>query len=63
MKRSIVLDAYRRIGRMDIEGVLEGPEATGPEFGSRNRIRLTFDPLGRPGLLRRASHDVVAIDG
>jgi tRNA/tmRNA/rRNA uracil-C5-methylase (TrmA/RlmC/RlmD family) len=62
MKRAIVLDAYRRIGRLDVEDLLEGPSPSGLEFGARNRIRLTFDPLGRPGLLRRASHEVVPID-
>jgi 23S rRNA (uracil1939-C5)-methyltransferase len=62
MKRSIVLDAFSRIGRLDVGDLLEGPEAVGPEFGGRNRIRLSCDSLGRPGLRRRASHHVVPID-
>ena len=62
MKRSIVIDAFRRIGHLEVEGLLEGPEATGPEFGWRNRIRLSFDPLGRPGLRRRGTHEVAPID-
>ncbi|MGH2569861.1 MAG: class I SAM-dependent RNA methyltransferase, partial [bacterium] len=62
MKRSIVIDAFRRIGHLDVQGLLEGPEATGPEFGWRNRIRLSFDPLGRPGLRRRGTHEVAPID-
>jgi tRNA/tmRNA/rRNA uracil-C5-methylase (TrmA/RlmC/RlmD family) len=62
MKRSIVLDAFRRIGRLDVEGLLEGPEANGPEFGGRNRIRLSFDSMGRPGLRRRGTHEAVPID-
>ncbi len=62
MKRSIVVDAFRRVGRIDVEDLLEGPEACGEEFGSRNRLTLTFDARGCPGLLRRGSHDVVAID-
>lgn len=62
MKREIVLDAFRRIGGIEAEPLLEGPAATGEEFRTRHRIRLTTDPAGRPGLLRRASHDVVPID-
>jgi tRNA/tmRNA/rRNA uracil-C5-methylase (TrmA/RlmC/RlmD family) len=62
MKRQIVVDAFRRIAKMDVETSLVGPEAVGPEFGWRNRLRLSFDPSGRPGLLRRASHDVIGID-
>jgi tRNA/tmRNA/rRNA uracil-C5-methylase (TrmA/RlmC/RlmD family) len=64
MKRAIVADAFRRIGKIDVDGLglLEGPEAVGPEFGWRNRIRLSFDSAGRPGLLARGSHDVVPIE-
>jgi tRNA/tmRNA/rRNA uracil-C5-methylase (TrmA/RlmC/RlmD family) len=62
LKRSIVLDAFRRIGRLDVADTLLGPEAIVPEFGARNRIRLAFSPTGPPGLMRRASHDVVPID-
>ena len=62
MKRSIVVDAFRRIAHVDVGEMLEGPSATVPEFGARTRIRLSYDSMGRPGLLRRASHDVVAIE-
>jgi len=62
MKRGIVLDAFRRIGGLDVSELLEGPEAGGPEFGGRNRVRLSYDPIGRPGLRRRGTHDVVPID-
>lgn len=62
LKRSIVLDAFRRIAHLDAADLLAGPDASVPEFGARNRIRLTFDPAGRPGLLRRASHEVVPIE-
>lgn len=62
MKRAIVLDAFRRIGKLDVASLLEGPTAAVPEFGARTRIRLSYDSIGRPGLLRRGSHDVVPID-
>ncbi len=61
MKRSIVIDAFRRIGKIDVGSILEGPTDAVPEFGARTRIRLSIDSAGRPGLLRRASHDVVPI--
>jgi tRNA/tmRNA/rRNA uracil-C5-methylase (TrmA/RlmC/RlmD family) len=63
MKREIVVDAYRRIGGLDVDGLLEGPEPIGPEFGVRQRVTLSFDPAGRPGLFARGSHDVVPIEG
>jgi tRNA/tmRNA/rRNA uracil-C5-methylase (TrmA/RlmC/RlmD family) len=62
MKRDIVLDAFKRIGELDVEGQLEGPTAVGDEFRTRHRIRLSYDPNGRPGLLRKASHAVVPLD-
>lgn len=63
MKRDIVLDAFRRIGSLDVSALLEGPRAVGEEFRSRNRLSLSYASIGRPGLKRRASHDVVPIDG
>jgi tRNA/tmRNA/rRNA uracil-C5-methylase (TrmA/RlmC/RlmD family) len=63
MKRDIVFDAFRRIGEIDVTDLLEGPTAVGDEFRTRHRIRLTTDPAGRPGLLRRGSHDVVPVNG
>jgi tRNA/tmRNA/rRNA uracil-C5-methylase (TrmA/RlmC/RlmD family) len=62
MKRQIVLDAFRRIGGLDVGDLLEGPDDHGDEMGVRNRIRLSFDPTGRVGLRRRGTHDVVPID-
>lgn len=62
MKRQIVTDAFRRIGGLDVAELLEGPDAVGDEFGVRQRITLTYDPAGRPGLLARGTHDVVPID-
>lgn len=61
MKRTIVIDAFRRIGKLDVAALLEGPTDAVPEFGARTRIRLSYDSIGHPGLLRRGSHDVVPI--
>jgi tRNA/tmRNA/rRNA uracil-C5-methylase (TrmA/RlmC/RlmD family) len=63
MKRDILLDAFRRIGGLDVSALLSGPQAVGEEFRSRNRLSLSYAPIGRPGLKRRGSHDVVPIDG
>lgn len=63
MKREIVLDAFRRIGRLDVATLLDGPEPLGDEFRTRNRIAVSYASIGAPGLKRRATHDVVPIDG
>ena len=62
MKRSIIGDAYRRIAQMDVGELLEGPDPLAQETGTRNRIRLTYDPMGHPGLFRRGTHEVVPLD-
>jgi len=62
MKRSIVVDAFRRIAGLAVDELLEGPLASAEEFGTRNRLTLSYGADGRPGLLRRGSHEVVAID-
>jgi tRNA/tmRNA/rRNA uracil-C5-methylase (TrmA/RlmC/RlmD family) len=63
MKRDIVVDAFRRVARLDVTALLQGPRAIGEEFRGRNRISLSYAPIGRPGLKRRGSHHVVPIDG
>ena len=60
-KTDIVADCLRRIGGIDPEGLLEAPEPAGPEFGARNRIRLSRSPMGPFGLLRRGSNEVVPL--
>jgi len=60
-RREILLDCFRRLGGQDISDRLE-PLPAGPTLGFRNRLRLTANPTGRYGLLRRGSHDVVALD-
>lgn len=61
-KREIVADCFRRLGSLDVAGLIEGPEPAGPELGYRNRIRLHAEATGRLGLLRRGSQVVVPID-
>ncbi len=61
-KAEIVVDCFRRQGKIDVTGLLETPAPTGPELGYRDRIRLSTDHTGRHGLLRRGSQEVVPID-
>lgn len=62
VKHEIVLDCFRRLGGLEVEGLLEGPDPAGPEFGYRDRLRLFADPTGRYGLRRRGSHEVVPLE-
>ncbi len=61
-KAEIVIDCFRRQGKLDVAGLLETPPPGGPELGYRDRIRLSTDHTGRHGLLRRGSQEVVPID-
>lgn len=61
-KRNIVVDCFRRLGKLEVEDLVRGPEATGGDLGHRNRIRLYASPMGPYGLMRRGSHDVVPLD-
>ncbi|MCG7438695.1 class I SAM-dependent RNA methyltransferase [Corynebacterium freneyi] len=60
LKRDVLLDALRRIGRFDAD---ELPEPTvtalAPATGWRTRVRLGVDDNGRAGLRKRRSRDLV----
>lgn len=60
-KTAIVLDCFRRLGKLELAEILTVPES-GPVLGYRNRIRLSASPSGPYGLLRRGSHDVVPLE-
>lgn len=62
IKAEIVADCFGRLGRLDVAGLLEGPNDAGADLGYRNRIRLYAHPAGPYGLMRRGSHDVVPLD-
>lgn len=61
-KADIVLECFGRLGKLDISSLLQGPEATGGDLGYRNRIRVFSNPAGHYGMMRRGSHDVVALE-
>ncbi len=61
-KADIVLDCFQRLGKLDVSEFLHGPEGVGEEFGYRNRIRVFASPTGHYGLMRKGSHDVVALE-
>ena len=58
----MVLDAFQRIGRLDVHEILPDPRPVCPAFGYRNRIRLSYGEGGRVGLVQRGSNRVVPID-
>jgi len=62
VKRAIVVDALRRLGRLKDPPVLEAVHGV-PAVGYRTTVRATVDPAGLPGLHRRSGHDHVAIPG
>jgi 23S rRNA (uracil1939-C5)-methyltransferase len=62
VKADIVLDCFTRVGKLDVSDVLTGPEPVGEDLGYRNRIRVFSNPAGHYGLMRRGSHDVVALN-
>ena len=61
-KAAIVLDCFRRLGRMDVAEILTETAAVGDDLGYRNRIRLFGHPAGPYGLMRRGTHEVVPLE-
>ncbi len=61
-KKGIVLDCFSRLGKLDITELITGPETNETGLGYRNRIRVFANNAGHYGLMRRGSHDVVALD-
>ncbi|MEO5678710.1 MAG: TRAM domain-containing protein [Acidimicrobiales bacterium] len=62
LKRAIVVDALRRIGRLEEPPVLEAVHGV-PAAGYRTTVRAVVDRAGVPGLRRRRGHDHVAVPG
>ena len=68
IKAEIVADCFSRLGKLDTDGILVGPEPGAPDepgesgTGVRNRIRLYANLAGHFGLMRRRSHDIVPLD-
>lgn len=61
VKAEIVADCFSRLGKMDVGGLISGPEAGG-ELGYRNRIRVFANPANFYGLMRRGTHEVVPLE-
>ncbi|MFD5867080.1 class I SAM-dependent RNA methyltransferase [Corynebacterium sp. NPDC060344] len=60
LKRDVLLDALRRIGRFDLADLPEpSVTALAPATGWRTRVRLGVDDGGRAGLRKRKSRDLV----
>jgi 23S rRNA (uracil1939-C5)-methyltransferase len=62
VKRAIVVDALRRIGRLSEPPVLDAVHGVAAD-GYRTTVRATVDKAGVPGLHRRSGSDHVAIPG
>ena len=62
LKRAIVVDALRRLGRLADPPVLEAVHGI-PADGYRTTVRALVDRDGVPGLRRRGGHDHVAVPG
>lgn len=63
LKRSIVVDALRRLGGViDAEELVVEAVRRVPDAGYRTTVRAVVDEHGRAGLRRRRSHDPVAFD-
>jgi len=62
IKTDIVRDCFRRQGGLDLEDRLAAPVGSGPALGYRNKVRLTRDPVGRWGVIRQGTHDVMPIE-
>lgn len=60
-KADIVLECFGRLGKLDVSSIIQGPEAVGGDLGYRNRVRVFSNPAGHYGMMRRGSHDVVAL--
>jgi tRNA/tmRNA/rRNA uracil-C5-methylase (TrmA/RlmC/RlmD family) len=59
-KRTIVIDALRRIGRIDDPPVAETIAL--PAVGYRTTVRVAIDKDGRPAFRKHDSHDLVVVD-
>jgi len=62
IKADIVLDCFQRVGKLDMSGLITGPDPTGNSLGYRNRIRLYGSPMGPYGMMKRGTHDVVPLN-
>lgn len=59
-KRDIVIDALRRIARIEDPPVDD--TIAMPDTRYRTTVRIAVDPKGRPGFRKHASHDLVIVD-
>jgi len=60
LKAMLLEEQLRRVAKIDYTVVVEAVEGAG--LGNRTRIRFGVDELGRLGMRRHGSHDIVAID-
>ena len=61
LKAQLLAEQLRRVAKVDATVELEAASDTG--LGNRTRVRFGIDELGRLGMRRHGSHDIVSIDG
>ena len=61
LKAQLLAEQLRRVAKVDHTVVVEAVSET--SLGNRTRVRFGVDELGRLGMRRHGSHDIVSIDG
>jgi len=62
LKETVVAEQLLRLGKVDVQVQVEALPNEVDGLGWRTRVSFTVDDVGRPGLRRHRSHDVVPID-
>ncbi len=62
LKQSIVVEAMKRQGGVDVEVEVEAVDGDVDGLGWRTRVTYSLDEAGRPGFFRHHSHTVVPVD-
>jgi tRNA/tmRNA/rRNA uracil-C5-methylase (TrmA/RlmC/RlmD family) len=63
LKAQVVQEQLRRLAKIDREVVVEELPGTPDGLGWRTRVQFAVDGLGRVGLRKNRSHEVVPVDG
>ena len=61
LKAQLLAEQLRRVAKVEHTVVVEAASDSG--LGNRTRVRFGVDELGRLGMRRHGSHDIVSIDG
>jgi tRNA/tmRNA/rRNA uracil-C5-methylase (TrmA/RlmC/RlmD family) len=62
LKAAVVREQFSRVARLDVEVVVEPVPGDHDGLGWRTRVEFAVDDVGRAGLRKHRSHDVVPVD-